>query len=127
MSEETSPELVALRKQLDRLQRDYEELRDAATPRERRDARDDVEDAQRAFEKAARRLGMDPDEIRTLTEKAREDKLDALVDAKVRAILAEQAGAAGDGDGDEDGDDGDEKDDDAGDEKDVGDKTKEWT
>ncbi|MDE2233872.1 MAG: hypothetical protein KGJ90_07265 [Patescibacteria group bacterium] len=109
-------ELDELRAAFVQLQEQFEELREARTAPERREARDDLEDAEAQFRRAARRLGLDPKQLRELhDEAARKQRRD-----EIRAVFAELAAEVADDDEEEAGDetkdgDGDEKDGDDGD------------
>lgn len=78
----TRAEFLALGEEL---RQSFAELREARTSAERREAKADVDDAEDAFERAARQLGISSDSLRKAAQAARKDERRE----ELRPILAE--------------------------------------
>jgi hypothetical protein len=112
----SSTELAQLRADVADLKAALAKLADASTPAAKRDAREDVDDAEADLAKTARKLGLPVERYKAAVAAARrqafEDEysevIDARVDAAMQRLLDEGDEGEGDGAGDESGTSDDE-------------------
>lgn len=72
--EPDADDVEELRRRLDELHRENEELKQASSGAERREAREDVDEAEDAFVKLGRKLGLDPETIRKSVAAAKDEE-----------------------------------------------------